>query len=345
MRKWIGAGLAFVAAGLVVLASGVGPSAAQDKSPKGGKSKAVAPKFLYGYNLRVRPGGEKDWPKARRVGVEVFQDETTKAAVAISEDGWITVFPAGPLGEKKEFEYLTGLDLRVRRAGESEFTQGTQRFGVELFRDLRSNRLLYACQSGSIATAPVPGNLVEDKGPKWHHGLTLKVREPDQDKFETAKAFGVEVYKDENTGGLLYVTETGSIAAGLPAPATQPDKAKLARPKHAYGMVLMVRKADEPEFVTGKTRQISVEVFEDPNADALVYISETGSVAVAANPGKLQDGGRPTWRTALALRARKAGDKDDFSNARKFGIEVFRDNRTGNLIFISETGALAVLPK
>jgi len=344
MRKRIGAGLAFVAAGLVVLASGVGPSAAQDKSKgKGGKATTSAPKFLYGYNLRVRPGGEKDWPKARKIGVEVFQDETTKAAVAISEDGAITVFPAGALGEKRELEYLTGLDMLVRKSGEAEFTQRTQRFGVELFRDLRSNRLLYACQTGAVATAPVPGSLVEDKGPRWHHGLTLKVREPDQDKFDTAKAFGVEVYKDENTDGLLYVTETGAVAAGLPAPATQPEKNKIARPKPAYGLILRVRKADEPDF-TDKTRRVGVEVFEDPNANALVYLSETGSVAVAANPGKLQDGGPPTWKAAMALAARKVGDKD-FDKARKYGIEAFQDNRTGNLVFISETGAIAVLPK
>ena len=343
MRKRIGAGLAMVAAGLVVLASGVGPSAAQDKTKSKAKANAAAPKHLYGYNLRVRPGGEKDWPKARKIGVEVFQDETTQATVVISEDGAVTVFPAAALGEKRDFEYRTGLDMLVRKAGEAEFTQNTQRFGVELFRDLRSNRLLYACQTGSIATAPVPGNLVEDKGPKWHHGLTLKVREPEQDKFDTAKAFGVEVYKDENTGGLVYVTETGAIAAGLPAPAAQPEKNKVARPKPAYGLILRVRKSDESDF-TDKTRRVGVEVFEDPNANALVYLSETGSVAVVANPGKLQDGGPPTWKTAMALGARKAGD-ENFAKARKYGIEAFQDNRTGNLVFISETGSIAVLPK
>src|SRR5205085_9933590 len=100
-----------------------------------------------------------------------------------------------------------------------------------LVRGLRADRALLACQAGSVATGPGPGLVVEDKGPKWHHGLTLKVREPEQDKFDTAKAFGVEVYKDENTGGLVYETETGAIAAGLPAPAAQPEKNKVARPK------------------------------------------------------------------------------------------------------------------
>ena len=38
----------------------------------------------------------------------------------------------------------------------------------------------------------------------------------------------------------------------------------------------------------------------------------------------------------------KAGEKE-FDKAKKYGIEVFEDNRTGNLIFISETGSVAVL--
>ena len=46
----------------------------------------------------------------------------------------------------------------------------------------------------------------------------------------------------------------------------------------------------------------------------------------------------------MDLTARKGGEKD-FDKAKKFGIEVFQDNRTGNLIFISETGSIAVLPK
>ena len=46
----------------------------------------------------------------------------------------------------------------------------------------------------------------------------------------------------------------------------------------------------------------------------------------------------------MALGARKAGD-ENFAKARKYGIEAFQDNRTGNLVFISETGSIAVLPK
>lgn len=355
MHKRIAPGLAVVAAGLVVLASGPAPTAAQEKKAKApAKAPAAGPKFLYGHDLKVRPGGDKDWPKARKVGLEVYQHEVTipvgetdKKAVAfqvgVTEDGFIGVAPAGALGDKKDAQWLTGLDLLVRKGGEKEFTQRTQRYGVELFRDLRSNRLVYVCESGAFAFAAVPGTLGTEKGPKWHHGLAPKVREPEQETFDKAKQFGVEVYKDENTGGLVYASETGSVSAG-PAPAAAPDKNKVADPKHSHGLVLMVRKADETEFVTGKTRRIGVEVFEDPNAgNNLVYVTETGSVAVVPSPGKFRDAkGPPKWRGAMALSARKPGDTD-FGKAKRYGVEVFEDIKTGNLLFITETGALAVL--
>ncbi|HEY1186091.1 MAG TPA: hypothetical protein VGE74_00480, partial [Gemmata sp.] len=115
-------------------------------------------------------------------------------------------------------------------------------------------------------------------------------------------------------------------------------------PKTLYGLVLRVRGAAETDF-TDKTKRMGVEVFEDPNANVLFYITEAGSVATAPNTGKFPADARGvTWKSAMALRARKAGEKE-FDKAKKYGIEVFEDNRTGNLIFICETGSVAVLPK
>ena len=338
MRKRIAAGLVAVAAGLAALAGGSGPAAAQPKTDK-----VPTPKFLYGHDLKVRPGGEKDWPKAKKIGVELFQDEATKATVGISEAGALAVIPAGPVGGDKTSKWLTAHDLKVRKAGEPEFTQKTKVWGVEVFRDLGTNHLLYVSEAASIAFAPVPGNLVKDKGPKWHHALEPKVRNPDQETFETARRVGMEVFKDENTGGLVYITETGAIATA-PAPASPPDPKKIAPPKPAYGLVLRVRGADEADF-TESTKRYGVEVFEDPNANTLFYLSETGSVAVVPNVSRNGESKGVTWKSAMNLKARKAGEKEFTDKTKKYGIEVFQDNRTGNLIFISETGAIAVLAK
>jgi hypothetical protein len=143
---------------------------------------------------------------------------------------------------------------------------------------------------------------------------------------------------------LIYITEVGLLASAA-APPTPPDPKKIANPKSLYGYTLRVRAADEPEFTEDKTKKVSVEVFEDANANVLLYVSDAGSVATAPNAGiDLKKQGPPLWKTAMNLLVRKGGEKD-WAKAKKFGIEVFEDIRTGNLIFISETGAIAVLPK
>ncbi len=340
MRTRIAAGVAVLSAVMVVLAGGsLSPVSAQDKA------KIVPPVHLYGHDLRVRTGGDPNFgPNTPRIGVEFFRDEATRAIIAISDSGSLAVTkaPIGALGMDKTCKWLTAHDLSCRKAGEAEFTQKTKKFGVELFQDRASNSLLYVSETGSVALAPVPGGLVTDKGPKWHHALEPKVRAPEQEKFDTAKKFGLEVFKDENTGGLIYVTEIGAITPAA-APGAAPDPKKILPPKAAHGLVLRVRGANEPEF-TSKTKQLGLEVFEDPNANVLLYVTESGFIATAPNAAKVADAKGVTWKSAMALGARKAGESG-FDKARRFGIEVFEDNRTGNLIFVSETGSIAVLPK
>jgi hypothetical protein len=51
------------------------------------------------------------------------------------------------------------------------------------------------------------------KAPLWLHGMNVKARKADENDFnKDTKKYGIEVYKDENNGNLIYITETGSIA-------------------------------------------------------------------------------------------------------------------------------------
>ncbi len=51
------------------------------------------------------------------------------------------------------------------------------------------------------------------KAPKWLFGLTAKSRKADEADFsKTTKQYGIEVLRDENTGNLIYISETGAIA-------------------------------------------------------------------------------------------------------------------------------------
>jgi hypothetical protein len=53
---------------------------------------------------------------------------------------------------------------------------------------------------------------------------------------------------------------------------------------------------------------------------------------------------KPSWMHGLDLRVRKGGEEDWGKDTKKYGIEVFKDENTGYLVYISETGSIAVVP-
>ena len=74
--------------------------------------------------------------------------------------------------------------------------------------------------AGAMAVGFLPRVYAQDsdvKKPKWHYGLSLMVRKADEPNFtKDTKRIGIEMFKDENNGNTIYVSETGSIAV-LPA--------------------------------------------------------------------------------------------------------------------------------
>ena len=52
----------------------------------------------------------------------------------------------------------------------------------------------------------------------------------------------------------------------------------------------------------------------------------------------------PSWLYGLNLKARKSDENDFTDKTKKYGIEVFKDENNHNLIYISETGSIAVVP-
>ena len=69
---------------------------------------------------------------------------------------------------------------------------------------------------GGIAAQFVPRLYAQDtpvKGPKWQYGLSVMARGAAEQNFSgQTKKYGLEVYRDENNGNLIYISETGSIA-------------------------------------------------------------------------------------------------------------------------------------
>src|ERR1700737_4979276 len=98
------------------------------------KAKINPPKHLYGHDLRVHKGADKDFvTETPRIGVELFHDENTRAIIAISETGALSVTkaPVAALGMDRKCEWKTAHDLACRKAGEAEFKVSTKKWGVE----------------------------------------------------------------------------------------------------------------------------------------------------------------------------------------------------------------------
>jgi len=63
--------------------------------------------------------------------------------------------------------------------------------------------------------------------------------------------------------------------------------------------------------------------------------------------GAHQDGNKakaPVWLHGMEVKVRKSGEANFSESTKKIGIEVFRDDNNGNLIYISESGDIAVIP-
>ncbi len=54
-------------------------------------------------------------------------------------------------------------------------------------------------------------------------------------------------------------------------------------------------------------------------------------------------GKKPKWTHAFDLKCREYG-QEDWDKAKSFGIEVFKDENNDNLIYISQSGSIAVVP-
>ncbi len=61
-----------------------------------------------------------------------------------------------PAAGSRSFTNLLGNVLAVRGIGETEFTEKTKRFGIEVYRDERHGTLLYITETGAIAAVAAP---------------------------------------------------------------------------------------------------------------------------------------------------------------------------------------------
>ncbi len=292
----------------------------------------VKPAWAYGHDLPVRSGGAADFAAAKLVGVEVYRDTAAGAFVAVTHAGGLAVTAADVAPTSGSIAWLFAHD----------YPAGKGTVGVEGFKDVGSGKLLCVSQAGMVAFAPLPAATAPaGKAPTRRHAVVLKVRKPSETDFgPTTAAFEVDCATDPATGGLIYTTAAGRLAAATAPTGPAPDESK--PPVALYGLTVRARQPGEAAFGP-TTKAFGVEVFRDENTGGLLYVSETGSIAAApaaAKPGP--DG--VVWTHALAVRVRPAGTSD-FKDAASVHVEAYRDSHTGHTLYVTDAGAIAVLAK
>lgn len=241
------------------------------------------------------------------------------------------------------------LDLRVRKATEPGFTKETRKFGVEIYQEGKSGDGIYLGETGSIAVIPSRSfKLGQEKvkEPTWLNGLNLNVRPAGETSWSKGRKHGLEIFRDENAGMVVLTTEQGGISAVPPGGPTT-DKGvpgKMGDPTWSHAMDLKVRKAGDVDW--DKAVRFGVEVFRDEPNQQMVYVNESGRVAVVPRKGNAREesGKGPIWLHGMELSARKSKEKSFTAQTAKFGIEVYLDDTTGNLIYLGQNGAMAVVP-
>jgi hypothetical protein len=257
-------------------------------------SKRRPPLWLHGLDLKIRPAGVNDFSKAKLFGLEAFRDDNNGDWLYITEVGGLAVAQGGsgykPAADPKNPKWVHAVDLKVRAGGVKSFDKDTPAHGIEVFQDDNNGNLIYMCESGMLALvpgykglAPIPDKDVKE--PEWMHGLDLKVRKGGQKDFDgQTKTYGLEVFLDKNTGNVIYICETGSLAVvpakpGLSAPTKSPSE-----PIWTHGLDLKCRKFGKEDFTKNDAPLYGIEVFTDENVGAVIYIGETGSITAVPKP-------------------------------------------------------------
>jgi len=260
----------------------------------------------------------------------------------------ISLTVADVQGQEKKLKELTwshAFDLACRKNNEQDITKDTKRWGVEAFQDKNTGIGFYISQTGSIAIAPnfagVAAPIAGSKGPAWLTGLDMPARKAGVIKWEkTTNVHSMEVFRDPNVDNWLYITMNGNIAAtnGKLHPG-QTNK----NPKWIHSVDLQVRKGGAKEWKGAA--KFGIEVYRDGGTGNLVYVTEHGFIAIIPETKEVTGEGKsPEWLHGLDLSCRKHDEKSFTKDTKKFGVEVYNDVTTGNLIFISETGCINVAP-
>jgi hypothetical protein len=143
----------------------------------------------------------------------MYRDSMTNQIVLIAPDGSLAL-ASGDLidGGFKYSPHLHGYTVKVRRTGEDRFSSVTPTLGIAATQDRGFGLLVYVTDRGGLVAVKGKASADPTRPPKWVTRLQLGVRRRGEAApLPTDGRLGsVEVYRDDNTGQLLYISETGT---------------------------------------------------------------------------------------------------------------------------------------
>jgi hypothetical protein len=346
--SWLCVGLLGSFSALAVAASAP-PAAPQGDKPQ-------KPLLTHAFNFKCRSAKLPTFKEARAFGVEAFKDKNTNLGLYLIETGCLALTPDGFGGitefikNSKSPVWKHGMDVRCRSAGMTDFAKA-QTFTIEVYFDLNTNNWIYVTDRGYIAVAPgksSDGPTAGALGPLHLYGLDLKCRKGGKKDFNDpdVKIWGVEIFRDQNTGFLIYLAESGAISV-VPGFDTFVAPAKIETPDWLHGLDLKCRKGKEEKFATAQV--YGLELFRDGNNSNYIYISEVGSIAALRGdknvkaPTPKDTLKQPQARHGLDLKCRTFDEKEFSDKTKVHGVEIYVDPNVNTMIHIVESGHIAAV--
>jgi hypothetical protein len=287
----------------------------------------------------------------------------TPRLVLLTALGCFVLTPLAPAAldptETTVVEKKYRLKMPVRKAVSNDPNADPRSFFVDALFDKTAGRLFYVAQETATlaVVAAEEKSIGNNKPAKTLHRYVLKVREWDEKEFsDKTRRIAIEVFRDENTGNVVYVSETGAVAV-VGAPREAPEKKALRNAVKApapktpdarwlYRLPLKVRVAGEANFDFHKMVRCNIEVYRETDSGRLIYITDNGNLAVSA-AGKdfdAKEAKEAEWSHAFDLRARKPNEIEFTPETPLFGLEVYHDGNSETTIYLTQTRTLAVRP-
>lgn len=145
--------------------------------------------------------------------VTLLEEPNLKQFVYVTGEGSLAVSRHRP--ETRRYRMPHGYALAARRPDETVFGQTPRQFSVDVFELPGSKTLFWRARaSGRISVTEGAPTAAPTMPPELIQRLRLRRQlEPTNPSTDADKQASVDIYRDPNTGALIYVSHTGDIAA------------------------------------------------------------------------------------------------------------------------------------